>query len=222
MALSIGYVGVRGLALISAFGGNVAAARFTLPNGKNDYAIAPTVPVARAINPLVAPLSLFFDDTSQSTYHGGTVTLSKRFSHNYSFTTNYTWSKAIDNSGSPSLNGYPEDPYRRDLERARSKQDVAHRFVTSFTAEGPKETRLRDFRFSFIANAASAHYYTILAGVDANHDGNATTDRVGTLGRNTLKGDKYVNFDVRQSRVIPFSERVHAEVIAEHSISLIR
>jgi len=159
---------------------------------------------------------------ANSNYHSLQVSANRRFGRDLTGGVAYTWSKAIDNSGSPSLNGYPEDPYRRDLERARSKQDVAHRFVTSFTAEGPKETRLRDFRFSFIANAASAHYYTILAGVDANHDGNATTDRVGTLGRNTLKGDKYVNFDVRQSRVIPFSERVHAEVIAEHSIPLIR
>ncbi len=53
------------------------------------------------------------------------------------------------------------------------------------------------------------------AGLDANHDGNPLSDRVGLLGRGTLKGDYYVNFDMRISRRIRLSERMRAEVIAE-------
>lgn len=215
IALSGSYLGVRGYRQISAFGGNVAPALFKLPNGENDYAIAPGVPVARALNPLGSPLSLFFDDEGRSTYHGATFTAMKRFSNHYAFTANYTWSKAMDDSGSPSLNGYPEDPYRRDLERARSKQHVAHRFVGNFTAEAPEDTWLRHFRFAFIGVAASPHYFSVLSGLDVNHDGNATTDRVDTIGRNTYRGDNYVNFDVRISRVFPITEKVRAEAIAE-------
>ena len=109
----------------------------------------------------------------------------------------------------------PEDAYRRDLERARSKQHVPHRVVGSLTAEGPQDTWLRNFRLSLISRVDAAPFYTIFAGLDANHDGNPLSDRVGLLGRGTLKGDNYVNFDMRISRRIRLSERMRAEVIAE-------
>jgi hypothetical protein len=215
IVLSGSYIGVHSLNGHIAYTLNVAPAAFKLPNGKNDYAIAPGVPVPRVLNERVSPLALFFNNDGQSIYHGGTVTFSKRFSHPYSFTANYTWSKVIDNVGNGTLSDAPEDPYRRDLERTRSKQDVPHRLVASFTAEGPKKTWLRDFRFSFIGNVSSAQYYTIYAGFDVNHDGNSLTDRVGTLGRNTYHGDRLVNFDARVSRVFRLSDRVRMEGIAE-------
>src|SRR5262249_41458811 len=100
LAISLGYLGVRGLNLSSATALNVAPAAQRLPTGENDYAIAPGVPAPRLFNPRLAPLSLFFDQIGQSNYQAGTVTLTKRFSRNYSLNANYTWSKSIDNSGS--------------------------------------------------------------------------------------------------------------------------
>jgi hypothetical protein len=193
----------------------VAPATFKLPNGKNDYSIAPGVPVPRVFNQRVSPLALFFNQDGQSIYHGGTASLIKRFSQSYSFTINYTWSKVIDNVGNGTLSDAPEDPYRRDLERTRSKQDVPHRLVATLTAEGPEKTRLRNIRFSFIGNLSSPQYYTVYAGFDVNHDGNPVSDRVGTLGRNTYRGDRLLNFDVRVSRVFRLSDRVRLEGIAE-------
>ena len=215
MVLSIGYVGVRGLNGFMAYLLNVAPAAFKLPNGKSDYSIAPGVQSPRLLNQRVSALSLFFNQDGQSIYHGGTVILTKRFSHLYSFTANYTWSKAIDNVGNGNLSDAPEDPYRRDLERTRSKQDVPHRLVASFTAEGPERTWLRDFRFSFIGNISSPQYYTLYAGFDVNNDGNSLSDRVGTVGRNTYRGDQSVNFDVRVSRHFRMSDRVRLEAVAE-------
>ena len=61
----------------------------------------------------------------------------------------------------------------------------------------------------------TAPFYTIFAGLDANHDGNPLSDSVGLLGRGALKGDNYVSFDMRISRRIRLSERMRAEVIAE-------
>jgi hypothetical protein len=194
---------------------NVAPAAFKLPNGKNDYAIAPGVPVPPVLKERVSPLALFFNNDGQSIYHAGTVSLIKRFSHSYSFTANYTWSKVIDNVGNGTFSDSPEDPYRRDLERSRSKQDVPHRLVASFTVEGPENTWLRDFRFSCIGNVSSAQYYTVYVGFDVNHDGNALTDRVGTLGRNTYRGDSLLSFDARVSRVFRLSDRVRLEGIVE-------
>lgn len=213
--LSISYLGVKGLELPSAIGGNVAPASLTLANGKADYAIAPGSTVTRTLNPLISPLSFFFDATAQSIYHAGTLSLEKRFSRYYSVAANYTLSKTIDDSGDPSLNGFPEDPYRRYLERANSKQNVPQRFVGTVAAEAPARGWLRDFRVALIASIASANSYTIFAGMDANHDGNANTDRVGTSGRETYRGDRQVNFDLRLARRIRFGEQKSVELIAE-------
>lgn len=214
-ALSLSYLGVKGLALPSAFGGNVAPTNLTMASGKSDYEISPAIPVSRTLNPLMSPLSFFFDAAAQSIYHAGTIALNKRFGRHYAMTSHYTWSKTIDNSGDPSLNGFPEDPYRRYLERANSKQNIPQRFVGSFMADGPSHRWLRDFRLSLTAIASSANYYTIFAGTDVNHDGNANTDRVGTLGRETYRGDSLVNFDLRLSRRIRITERISGELIAE-------
>jgi hypothetical protein len=173
------------------------------------------MPVTRLFNPLVAPLSLFFDQIGQSNYQSGTVTVTKRFNRNYAFNVNYTWSKAIDNSGSLAISDFPEDNYRRDLERGLSKQHVPHRLTGSFIAQGKEHTLLHGFRLSFISTLAGAHNYTVFSGFDVNNDGNPLTDRVGTLGRNTFEGDSYLNFDLRLTRTFKLSERVQAEVIAE-------
>jgi len=215
LTLTLSYLGVRGLELPSAYGGNVAPTNLTLADGRADYAIASGSTVSRTIDPLISPLSLFFDATGQSTYNSGTATLVKRFSNHYAVHANYTWSHTIDNSADPSLNGYPQDPYRRYLDRADSKQDIPQRFTTTFLADGPRHGWLRDFRLAIAGTAESAAYYTVYAGSDINHDGNANTDRVGVLGRNTYRGDRLVNFDVRVARTIPIRERLHADLMAE-------
>ncbi|MBX9603108.1 MAG: TonB-dependent receptor [Bryobacteraceae bacterium] len=215
VALTLAYLGARGLGLPSSFAGNIAPAQARLPNGKNDYAIAPNVPVPRTLNPLVAPLSLFFDAQAQSSYHAGTAVLSQRLGGRLYWSANYTWSKTLDNSSDPSLNGFPEDPYNRALERSVSRQHAAHRLVAVLSAEAGPRGWLRDFRASLVSTAQSANYFTVLAGSDANRDGNTNTDRVGTLGRNTYRGDSLLNLDVRVSRVFRAGERLRVEAIAE-------
>jgi len=160
-------------------------------------------------------LSFFYDAQAQSSYHAATLSLIRRFNRHYSLTANYTWSHAIDDGGDPSLNGTPEDPYRRYLERANSKQDVPQRFVATLAAETPNHGWYRDFRLATIVTAQSASFYSIFAGTDVNHDGNANTDRAGTLGRNTYRGDPLANVDVRLARLFRLREKVNAELSAE-------
>ncbi|HEV2690796.1 MAG TPA: hypothetical protein VGV35_19705 [Bryobacteraceae bacterium] len=171
--------------------------------------------MARTLNPLVSPLSFFYDATAQSTYHAGTVSLLKRFSRFYSVTANYTWSHTIDDGGDPSLNGTPEDPYRRLLEKANSKQDIPQRFVATFATDAPDHGWFRNFRLAMIGSAQSGGYYTLFAGTDVNHDGNANTDRVATTGRNTFRGGRLVNLDLRLARRFRFNDKLSAEAIAE-------
>jgi hypothetical protein len=213
--LSFRYLGLRGLFLPSSYAGNVAPTNLTLPNGMADYAITPGSTIARTIDPLISPLSLFFDSTGQSTYQAGIVTYNRRFAKYYSLAANYTWSHTIDNTADPSLNGYPQDAYRRYLDRGNSKQDVPQRFVATAIAEGPAGTWLRDFRLALIGTAQSGSFYTIYAGSDVNHDGNANTDRVGLIGRDTYRGDRLVNLDVRLSRDFRLRENLRAQVIGE-------
>ncbi len=213
--LSVNYLGLRGLFLPSAIGGNVGPTTLTLANGKADYAIAPGSTVARTLNPLVSPLSFFYDARAQSSFHSGTVTLARRFSRYYSLSANYTWSHTIDSGGDPSLNGTPEDPYRRYLEKANSKQDVPQRFVAALTAQAPEHGWLRNLRFAAIASVQAAGFYSVFAGTDVNHDGNANTDRVALLGRNTYRGDPLFNLDVRAARVFRLREKLNAEFVAE-------
>jgi hypothetical protein len=215
MALTLNYLGVRGLNLGSILPLNIRPSTFKLPNGENDYAAVPGGRQPALFSPLILASTNFFDDAGQSIYHALAATLSKRFSQHFSFTTNYTWSKAIDNSGGVQTVNFPEDPYRRDLERALSNHHVGHRFVGTFSAEAPETTFLRNFRFAFIATAESPRHYTVFAGSDVNHDGNSGTDRPGTLGRNTYQGDNYLNLDVRLSRTIHINKRIEAEFIAE-------
>ena len=135
--------------------------------------------------------------------------------HTACFPTNYTWSKAIDDSGSVAVADYPEDPFGRTLERAASKQHIPHRFTGSFIVDGPVLTILRDFHFAVTPTLEAAHQYTIYAGVDANTDGNPMTDRVGVFGRNTYKGDSHANLDLRLARTIRISEVLKPEFVAE-------
>jgi len=102
----------------------------------------------------------------------------------------------------------PEDPFRRDLERAPSKQDVPHRFAGRITVDGPAQTWLRDFHFAAISSLAAAHCYSIYAGMDVNTGGNPMTDRLGVLGRNTYKRDTYVSFDLRLARTLRLSDQL--------------
>lgn len=215
--LSVNYFGLKGLFLPSAINGNVAPAALTQTNGKADYAIALGSTVARTLNPLVSPLSFFYDATAQSTYHSLNVSFSRRFQRYYTATANYSWSHTIDSGGDPSLNGTPQDPYRRYLEKANSKQDVPQRLVGSMTGQTPERGSwwYRRWKVAGIFTAQSAGYYSMFAGSDANHDGNANTDRVGLAGRNTYRGDPLVNLDVRATRILHAGDKLRAEFTAE-------
>jgi hypothetical protein len=213
--LSISYFGLRGLFLPSAMNGNVAPTNLTIADGRADYAITPGSTVARTLNPLVSPLSFFYDSTALSSYHALNISLAKRFRRNYSATANYSWSHTIDDGGDPSLNGTPQDEYRRFLEKANSKQDVPQRLVATFAAESSSRGWYRNLRLAVIASAQSASFYTLFAGSDVNHDGNANTDRVGLSGRDTYRGDPLVNLDIRAARVFSLREKASAELVAE-------
>jgi hypothetical protein len=160
-------------------------------------------------------------------YRGMTVSINKRFSHNYQFLASYTLSKAEDNSTDfqsafiPESNGAGRDPsntdglplgFDPDREKGPANHDQRHRLVLSGLYRFPG-----DIQVSSIVTAASGRPFTPLAGFDWNGDGNGgafppdrarrTPGPTGTqptdsVGRNSETMDKQIVVDLRVSKKI--------------------
>ena len=128
--VSMGYVGTKGTALFQTIDGN------------------PTVPTAAGtprtvrVNPNRGVIRERANSTS-STYHSLQTSLEKRLTQNFSFAAHYTWSSFIDGASevfNPSVSGeiaFPQNPYDRRSERARSTYDRPHRFSINGVFELP-------------------------------------------------------------------------------------
>ena len=133
--------------------------------------------------PNLGPIE-YRDNGGNSIYHGGEVTLEKRFSHGLSFRTAYTYSKSIDYSqehlASGGTGSFTQN--NRDLHERRgpSDFDTRHRFVASYIYElpfgkgraylnkGAASEILGGWRISGLANIRSGRPFTARAG---NNDG---------------------------------------------------
>ncbi len=127
---TIGYVATKGTALFQTIDGN------------------PTVPTApgtaRTVrqNPNRGVIRLRANSTS-SIYHSLQTSLEKRISRDIGFAAHYTWSAFIDGASeifNPSARGeiaFPQDPYDRRSERARSTYDRPRRFTINGVWELP-------------------------------------------------------------------------------------
>ncbi len=75
----------------------------------------------------------YVDDGFNAGYNAGSVKLTRRFSQGLSLTTNYTWSKSIDDASGTRTQGYdtlfPQDSRCVVCERGLSSFDVRHRWV---------------------------------------------------------------------------------------------
>ncbi|MET0647287.1 MAG: TonB-dependent receptor [Pyrinomonadaceae bacterium] len=206
--------------------------------------------------PNLGPIE-YRDNGGNSNYHGGELTLEKRFSRGFSFRTAYTYSKSIDyaqehlaagGTGSFTQNA-------RDLRERRgpSDFDVRHRLVGSYIYElpfGQGRSYVNDgalahvvggWRLSGLANVRSGRPFTVAANgnstalggarggglvgafADCLRDGSLSSGerdidrwfdptayaapnpaRLGTCGRNTLRGPNITNFDVSVARTFDY------------------
>jgi hypothetical protein len=129
--------------------------------------------------PALGPIE-YRDNGGNSNYHGGEVTLEKRFSRGLSFRTAYTFSKSIDQSqehlASGGTGSFTQN--NRDLHERRgpSDFDVRHRFVASYIYElplgkgrkylnrGPLSEIVGGWRLSGLGNIRSGRPFTARAG----------------------------------------------------------
>jgi len=130
-----------------------------------------------------------------SSYHGLQTTLTERLSHGLSFQASYTWSKAIDDTTSPSAfflipgqnAGRAQDNRNLRAERGLSAFDLRHRFVMSYIYElpffrsGAGSRFLGGWRVSGIASLQSGHPFTIMDTRDPNVDQVQENDRADLL-----------------------------------------
>lgn len=83
----------------------------------------------------------YVNDGFNGNYNAGSVKLTRRFSEGISLTTNYTWSKSIDNASGTRTQGldtlFPQDSSCLRCERGLSSFDVRHRWVLGGVYELP-------------------------------------------------------------------------------------
>lgn len=121
-----------------------------------------------------------------SVYHGMTLNVRKRMSHNYEFLASYTWSHSIDDSTDLQSPLSPQNNFRPELERSTSLFDQRHRLVisgvyqTGNRATGFAGKLVNDWTFAPIFEIGSGRPFNIITGIDNNFDFGTTTDRPST------------------------------------------
>ena len=180
LAAEVAYVGNKGTRLQ----GNVDVNQPALtPGAQRPFpALAGTFEVASRFN---------------SNYHGLQTTLTQRPSRGLSFQASYTWSKAIDDTTSPTAfflipgqnAGRAQDNKNLRAERGLSAFDIRHRFVISYIYElpffrnstGAASHILGGWRLNGIAQLQSGHPFTIMDTRDPNVDQINENDRADLL-----------------------------------------
>ena len=114
------------------------------------------------------------DDGSNAEYNGLILSAQHRFSRNYTFNANYTWSHCIDEGDfGGDINGPQyQNPYNRDADRGNCGFDLRQNFNMSFVAHSPKfgnpwTNRLAgNWQLSPIVTLRSGPWYSVASGLD--------------------------------------------------------
>lgn len=142
-----------------------------------------------------------------------TVSLTKRFSHNFQSQANYTFSKTIDDIFDFGSSSSLPFPTRRYLERSISSFDIRHNFVASgvinlpFKAgrnESMISNLLADTTISPIVSLRTGVPFNLFIGSSVNGDLN-TTDRPFYAPRNSGTGPNFYSVNLRLNKRIYFT-----------------
>lgn len=139
-----------------------------------------------------------------STYHALQLSLEKHFSNGLMFTSNYTWSKCLDDKSDIHSEFGLENPYSLALEKGLCEQDVRYRWTTSFVYELPIRTSMpfvrhlvEGWQTSGVVNLQAGFPFSVLASDLSN---------VGPPGQIGMRAD-YIG----GSKELPSSERSPAK-----------
>ncbi len=123
--------------------------------------------------------------TGNSIYHAFTLTVTKRFAHNFELLSGWTYSHTIDDSTDLSTLLNPQDNSNPNGERSNSDFDQRHRWITSAVFQSPYHKSdsgfwskvFADFTVAPIIEVASGRPYNTLIGFDTNLDLGTATNR---------------------------------------------
>jgi carboxypeptidase family protein len=131
-----------------------------------------------------------FLSNGNSTYHGGSTEVTKRFSNGFQMTAAYTFSHLIDDTTAEVFSTVlsprrVEDFQNLRRERASSALDHRHRFVTSWIYELPwwkksngwTRTMLSGINIAGVYTYETGERITVRSGTDANQNGDSAGDR---------------------------------------------
>ena len=171
--------------------------------------------------------SIFQNNASSSIgsgiYHGGTVSLARRFQQGLQFQVNYTLSRAIDDTSDYSSLSTPFRPDLLKLDRAVSDFNITHNFVANAVYTAPSRTGrgsvwwlLSDLAISPIVYARSGVPFTLLVpGLTNGTVGHTNNARPWYEGRNNGIGPRFVSWDLRLSKSLVRKEGRRLELIAQ-------
>jgi len=178
-----------------------------------------------------------FDDiyqlqnSAESTYNGGSLTLSRRMNEELEFSASYTLSKTFDTASD--YDEQPQNPFNLRAENAISRQHQQQRFV--FNAlwdlpigdedeKGGKAEENAGWLTQTFSHIEVAPILTLesgrpvnpLTGLDSNRsDAFPLSARPLDLGRNSLKTPAIFTMDLRVLKYFPFGGQKRLDVVAE-------
>ncbi len=183
MVVEARYAGAKGTKLYS----NDFSFNFAAPGD-------PATALARLPFPQLAPATRLAS-IGNSSYNALQMRLTQRLSHGFTFTTNYTFGKSIDDDSlgqsleSGQLN---QDPTNRRLEHARSAFDVRHNFVANFTynlpfrADGGLKRIVEGWQLGGILSLQTGRPFHVNISGDRAGTGNASNQRPDVIGNPNL------------------------------------
>ena len=220
---SVGFVYVKGYDLPVITNINLINPIGTLADGRPTFSAAVNADTRLypAFNHINSVQSI-----GDSTYKAMTLSLTKRWSHNYQFDLTYTFGKGEDNApltGTLSVQGDDprSDPSNLERDRGPNLLDLRHNFAGTIVARS-SFTRgnrivnaiLSDNQVGVLMQFNSGLPTSIRGNRDLNLDGN-NNDRPLNVGRNSVYLPTRYNTDLRFSRFIPISGSRRAEIIGE-------
>ncbi len=136
-------------------------------------------------------------------YNALTLKVERRLSQGLTFSSNYSWSKSIDDASDPGPTAYeenlPQDVRNLDAEKALSSYDHRNRFVSSFVYQtgsrqslSPKiRALLANWQLGGIVTLQSGSPFTVVNGVDRANVGAGPAQRPDLIrNANLLRGDR--------------------------------
>jgi hypothetical protein len=175
----------------------------------------PAQPFNCFVNPLIVQNNQY-TSASSGLYEGGILEVHKRFSNNFSFFGNYTYSKAFDTGTDFNTDFGPQDPTQLSLDRALSEFDERHKVVLAGVINSPwKRAVLSGFQLSPIFQYHSGHPFNLLAGGAVNGNNHITNERPIGAPRDTGLGPNYIDFDMRLSWQYKLGEKAGIQLTAE-------